>query len=113
MTAELQHCPASEVPPPRAKQRSTVFATDRHGREHILLVTRNNHADRDLAVVGTIGGIKSAAAGVEANFSAQMAAERIRECGGVELPGLGRRWRYVLRHRVLNIFEDAGAWRKG
>jgi hypothetical protein len=42
-----------------------------------------------------------------------VAAESGFKRGGVELRGMGRRWGDILRHRVQNIFEDAGAVRKG
>jgi hypothetical protein len=66
-----------------------------------------------LAIVGPVGGVEGTAARVEADFSAKVAAERSFERGGVELLGMGRRQSDLLRHRIQNIFEDAGAGRKG
>ena len=112
MTAALQHCPASDVPPPRASSGARWSRHRATGRD-VFFVARNDDADRNLAVIGAVGRVESAAAGVEANFSAKMAVESGFKRGGVELRGLGRRWGDVLRHRAQNIFEDAGVVRKG
>src|SRR5208282_1650201 len=55
-----------------------------------------------------VGRVESAAARVEANFSAKMAAKSGFKRRGIKLRGMGRRWGDVLRHRVQNIFEDTG-----
>ena len=89
-----------------------VAAEGNRGND-VFFIARNYHADRNLAVIGAVGCVKSAATRVEANLSAKVAAESAFKRGGVELRGMGRRWGDILRHRVQNIFEDAGAVRKG
>ena len=90
-----------------------MVATESNRGENIFFVARNYYADRDLAIVGAIGCIDGATAGVEANFSAKVATESGFKRGGVELRGMGRRWSDGLRHRAQNIFVDAGFVRKG
>jgi hypothetical protein len=53
-----------------------VVAAESNGGEDIFFIVRNYDAYRDLAVIGTIGGIERAAARVEADFSTKVAAER-------------------------------------
>jgi hypothetical protein len=96
-----------------SKQRSAVVAAKGNGGEDIFFVAGNYNADRNLSVVGAVGCIKRAAARVEANLSAKVAAEGGFKRGGVKLRGMGRRWGDVLRHSLQNIFEDTGAGRKG
>jgi hypothetical protein len=86
-----------------------MVAAEGNCGENIFLIARNYDADRNLTVIGAVGCIESAAARVEADLSAKVAAERGFKSRGVELRGLGWGWGDVLRHRVQNIFEDAGA----
>ncbi len=58
-----------------AKDRRTVLPRDRHRGDHIVRVAGNDHSDRNLAVVGAVGSVEGAAAVVEANFAAEMAAQ--------------------------------------
>jgi hypothetical protein len=44
------------------QQRSVVVAAQGHGGEYVFFVAWNYDADRDLAVVGSIGGIEGATA---------------------------------------------------
>ena len=81
--------------------------------ENVFFIARNYDADWNLPVIGAVGCIKSAAARVEADFSAKVTAERGFKSRGVELRGMGRGWGDVLRHSVQNIFEHAGVGRKG
>src|SRR5450759_4375259 len=90
-----------------------MVAAEGNGGEHVFFVARNDDADRDLAVIGAVGCVERAAARVEANFSTKVAAESSFKRAGVELRGMGRGWGDILRHRVHNIFEDAGVGRKG
>ncbi len=89
-----------------------MVAAEGNCGDNVFFITRNYDADRDLPVIGPVGCIESAAARIEADFSAKMAAERGLERGGVKLRGMDRRWGDVLRHRVQNIFEDAAVGRK-
>jgi hypothetical protein len=77
-----------------------VLATEGNGREHVFFVAGNYDADRDLAIVGAVGGVERSAAGVEANLSAKVAAESGFKRGGIELRGMGRGWSDVWRHRL-------------
>jgi hypothetical protein len=90
-----------------------VVAAESNGGENIFFIARNYDTNRNLAVIGAVSCIESAAAGVEADFSAKVTAERGFKSRGVELRGTDRGWGDVLRHRVQNIFEDAGVGRKG
>jgi len=90
-----------------------MVATEGNRGENVFFIARNYDADRYLTIIGAVGCIKSAAARIEANLSAKVAAESAFKREGVEMGGPGRRWGDDLRHRVQNIFEDAGAGRKG
>jgi hypothetical protein len=90
-----------------------VVAAQSNSSEHVFFVARNYYADWDLAIIGTVGRIDSAAARVEANFSAEMAAESGFKRGRIDLRGVGQRWGDGLRHKAQNIFVDVGAVRKG
>jgi hypothetical protein len=71
------------------EQRSAVVAAESNGGEHVFFVAGNYDSDRDLAVVGAVGCVNGAAARVEADFSAKMAAESGFERGRIELRGMG------------------------
>jgi hypothetical protein len=90
-----------------------MIAAQGNGSKYILFIVRNYDADRDLAVVRPIGGIESAAARVESNLAAQMAAKRGFKRCGVELRRRSGGWSNGLGHKAQNIFRDAGAGRKG
>ena len=90
-----------------------MVAAEGNRGENVFFVARNYDANRDLTVIGAVSCIERAAARVEADLSTKVAAERGLKRGSVELRGLGRGWGDVLRHRVQNIFEDAGVGRKG
>ena len=62
-----------------------MLTAEGNGGEDVFFVARNNDSDRDLAVVGAIGRVESAAAGVEADLSAKMAEERGLEGARVEM----------------------------
>ena len=94
------------------QQRSVVIAAQGHDSENVFLIARNYNPDRDLAIVGSISGIESAAARIKANLSSKVAAKRSFKRSGVELRGSGG-WGDVLWHKAQNIFKDAGAGRKG
>jgi hypothetical protein len=91
------------------EQRSAVVAAEGNGGEDIFFVARNYDADWDLAIVGAVGCVESAATLIEADFSAKVTAESSFKRGSVELRGMGWGWGDVLWHRTQNIFEDAGA----
>ena len=90
-----------------------MLAAEGNSGENVFFIARNYDSDRNLAVIGAVGCVEGPAARVEADLSAKVAAESGFQREGVELRGMGRRWGDFLRHRVQNIFEDAGARRKG
>ena len=77
-TATLQHWPARLVPAPRGRTGAPNLRHDRHRRDHIVGVARNDEADRNLAVVRAVGGVQRAAAAIEADFAANLALQRSR-----------------------------------
>lgn len=90
-----------------------MVAAEGNRGENVFFIAGDYDSDRNLAVIGAIGCVESATARIEADFSAKVAAESGFNRGDVELRGLDRGWSDVLRHRVQNIFEDAGVGRKG
>src|SRR3984885_3336999 len=58
-----------------SEERSVMVAAEGDGGEHVFFVARNDYADRDLAIVGAVGRVERASAGVEADLSAEMAVE--------------------------------------
>jgi hypothetical protein len=71
-----------------------IFEAQRYGSKHIFFIARNDDPDGNLAVIGTVGSIKSAAAGVEADFSAKMAEERGLERKRIEMDRGGGGFRH-------------------
>ena len=71
------------------EERSVMVAAEGDGGEDVFFVARDDYADRDLAVVGAVGRVESAGAGVEADFSAEMAVESGFEGRGVDVSGRG------------------------
>ena len=57
------------------EHRRTMIAADRHRRDHIVGIARQDDADRDLAVVGRVGRVRGAAAAVEPHLAAHDAPE--------------------------------------
>jgi hypothetical protein len=51
------------------EERSPELATGGDSRDDILRVIRKNDPDGNLAVVGSVGGVKSAAAGIESDIA--------------------------------------------
>jgi len=62
-----------------AEQRGTEFAAERNGGEDIVCVVGKNYADRNQAVVGTVGRVKGAAAAVKADFAAYVLTKNFRQ----------------------------------
>ena len=52
-----------------------MVAAEGNRGENVFLIARNDDADRNLAVIGAVGCVESAAARVEADLSAKVAAE--------------------------------------
>jgi hypothetical protein len=57
------------------KQRSAEFAADGDGGEDVIGITREDYADGDLAVVGTVRGVEGAAAVVELHVAADVTSQ--------------------------------------
>ena len=89
-----------------------MLAAKGNRREHVFFVAWNDDADWDLAIIGAVGGVESAASLIEADFSAKVAAKSAFKRGGIELRGMGWGWGDVLWHRAQNIFEDSPVERK-
>jgi hypothetical protein len=58
-----------------AQNGSAKFTRQRNCGDDIIYVAWEDNTDRDLAIVGTVGGVQSAAAGIEADFTAKVAAQ--------------------------------------
>jgi len=89
-----------------------VVAAEGNGGENVFFVAGNYDTDGNLAIVGAVGCVKSAASLIEADFSAKVAAESSFKGRGIELRRMGWGWSNGLRHMAQNIFEDTGAVRK-
>jgi len=83
------------------KQRRAMFAAQGNRGENVFGVARDYDSDRNLTVVGTVGRIEGAAAGVKADFAAQMAAEGGFESSGVN--GLRTRSEGASRDVALSL----------
>ncbi len=62
-----------------AEQGRAEFAARGDCGENVILVARENDADRDLAVVGRVGRVEGATAGIETDFSTHPGAEGFGE----------------------------------
>ncbi len=67
-TAALQHCPARLVPPPRDNTGQVVAAAHVNGLGPGIRRARHDHADGHLPVVGGVGGVGRARAGIESDL---------------------------------------------
>ena len=66
-------------PPPRDTIGAPNSRHDRDGRDDVVRVARQHHADRDLAIVRRVGRVQRAVAVVEAHFAAHARAQRRRQ----------------------------------
>jgi hypothetical protein len=85
-----------------------MVAAESNGGKDVFFVARNYDANRNLAVIGAVGGVEGATARVEADLSAKVPAESGFKRGSVELRGLGREWGDVLRHRSTEHLRGCG-----
>ena len=76
-TATLQHWPARLVPAPRGSTGAPNWRQAATRRDDVVGVARDDEADRNLAVVGGVGGVERAAAGVEADLAADRALQSL------------------------------------
>ena len=58
-----------------------MFAAGGDGGDYVVVVARKDYADGNLAVVGAVAGVKSAAAVVEADFAVDVLAQGCVKCG--------------------------------
>src|SRR5271154_6991675 len=89
-----------------------VLAAECYAGENVFFIARNYDTDRNLPVIRAVGGVKSPASRIKADFAAEMAAQSRFQRGSVEFGARDRRWGDILRHSVRNIFEDADVIRK-
>ena len=93
-TATLQHWPARLVPPPRARMGAPKPAAGCDGRHHVVNRFGHDNADRHLTIVGAIGGVERARAGIETYFSLDSftkIASQLRGVIGRGIAGSGAR----------------------
>jgi hypothetical protein len=55
-----------------AKDRSAEFSCQRNGRDHIIVIARENYTDGNLAVIRSVGSVEGAAARIKSDFAADM-----------------------------------------
>ncbi len=70
-----------------AEQRRAELAAERDRGLNIVGIAREHHSDGHLAVVGAVGGVESAGAAVEADFTTNLCAESFCQGRGVNLRG--------------------------
>src|SRR5580692_4012515 len=58
-----------------AEDGRAIFASQRDSRDDIVDIAGQNHSDGNLAIVGTVRGVESAASIVEANLTTHVTAE--------------------------------------
>ena len=68
-TATLQHWPARLVPAPLGSTGAPYFPADSKRPDHVR-IPRDDKADGNLPVIGSVGRVECATAAIEANFSA-------------------------------------------
>jgi hypothetical protein len=71
-----------------AEERGTELAAEGDGSEDVIYALGKSDADGDLAVVGTVGGVKGAGTTVETDFAFELGTQGVFEGGNVEL-GVG------------------------
>src|SRR5580658_6922712 len=80
-----------------------MVAAESNRGQYVFFVARNYDADRDLPIIGPVGGIESTTAGIEANLSPKMAAERSFKRDGIRLHGMDRRRGHILLHKTCGL----------
>jgi hypothetical protein len=66
------------------EQRRAKVATDGNSGENILSVAGNDYANGNLAIVGSVGGVESTGAGIEADLAANVGAQRLCKTDRIE-----------------------------
>jgi hypothetical protein len=54
---------------------SAIFASEGDGGDYVVSIPREDHANGDLTVVGSVGGVEGASAVVETDLAADILAE--------------------------------------
>ena len=82
-----------------------MIAAEGYRGDNVFFIARNDYTNGNLTVIGAVGCVEGAAAGIEADFAAKMAAEGGFEGDGVEMGGGFGRHR---RHRTSSRMRGAG-----
>ena len=91
VAGEIQHqrhvaaLPGQRGPAATAKEGRAILARQRDRGDNVIGVAGKNHTDRYLAIVGAVGGIEGAAAGIETDVAANVAAQGLVQRGRVHL----------------------------
>jgi hypothetical protein len=88
------HCDVAALasegcPSTAAEQWRAEIAAEGDRGENIVGIAGNYNANRNLAIVGAVGGVESASAAVEPDFTANFRMQRFRQPQSVDLRGLG------------------------
>ena len=77
-----------------------MLPRQRDRRDDIIDVARQNYSDRNLAIVGAVSGVEGAAAGIEADFTAEVGAQSALQGDRIHsgIPGGARDFYKVRRH---------------
>jgi hypothetical protein len=65
------------------EERRAKLSAERDRGKYIVNLARKDDADGDLAVVGAVGRVKSTAAGIEPDLTANLRAQRLGKSGRV------------------------------
>ena len=79
-TATLQHWPGQAGARAARQDGRAEFAAGRDGGDHVVGIARDDQADGNLPVVRAVGGIKRAAAAIEAHFAANIFPQLDFQC---------------------------------
>ncbi len=72
------------------KKRRAKLAAKSHRRTHIVNIPGKNYSDRNLAVVGAVGCVKSTRATIKADFALNLGSKSVAQSGGINKCGLRR-----------------------
>ena len=87
-----------------AQERSAILARERDRGDDVVGVAGKNYADGDLAIVGSVGGVEGAAAGIETDVAAQLTPQSLFQRDHVHHRGPGG---------VCNVYEIIGPFFAG
>src|ERR1051326_3884605 len=72
------------------ENRHALFVTKTNGLDDIILVSRKDDADRELAIIGRVRRVKRATPVVETDVAAKMRRQRLRQLWGDRGEAAGR-----------------------